>query len=639
MKIKRIGAALLAATCLVAPAHAGSLYAFGDSLADNGNIPRLTGLDYPPPPYYKNHFSNGPVWAEYLPALAGLGFAPSNDYAVGGAFAGPLTILGTSYNNLENLPTALGEPGFTTPLPSFLGQVQEYEATGAHFSNSDVVGVWVGANDYFATIELIQVGIDSTAAIQSAVLTVAQQTSEGVNELTALGARRFLVFNLPDLGETPLFNTTGAATITLADEVSEGHNATLAQYLNSDHAATGANIILINESQIFNELLANPAAYGKTNTTDACIDTPSCVTAPTAVQNQYVFWDTVHPTTGTHLFIARYAAAALNGFSGLAAPAQISAFGADAFTAQLAQRTNAVRAGATGFSVDLPAQSMSGEIADPGKISGFFSGGYDYGSRNSIGADNGFNYNLGTFAFGLDDQLAPGIALGAALGYSTEHGTVTQDGTVSGNAYDFGAYAAFYQKNYYLTLNFAYGFVDDSNKRPGVVGGPITAKPTGNTVNVGGEAGYVLTAGRLTFGPLAGMNVTNAGFGSYTETGDAALTQSVASQSFTQVIGDLGVTAATSLNLGALVLHPSLTATVDRLVSGNGGNFDSVFTDEPTVSLTTTYPDTSKTWGEISSGVSAALSQRVSLAANFATTFARSDGEQHAVSGALRVSF
>jgi phospholipase/lecithinase/hemolysin len=70
---KSLCAAILAGTCLSAPAHAGNFYVFGDSLVDNGNTPKLTGIDYPPPPYYENRFSNGPVWAEYFPGLTGLG--------------------------------------------------------------------------------------------------------------------------------------------------------------------------------------------------------------------------------------------------------------------------------------------------------------------------------------------------------------------------------------------------------------------------------------------------------------------------------------------------------------------------------------------------------------------------------------
>lgn len=634
--IKALCAPLLASLAFAAPAHADSFYVFGDSLVDNGNTPKF-GINYPPPPYYDDHFSNGKVWAEYLPGLTGLSFQPGNDYGVGGAFAGPLNVLGTNYNNLENLPPALGEPGFPVALPSFLSEVTEFQATGQHFSASDVVGVWVGANDYFATLALVSAGYANASAINNAVQTVAVQTTVGVDELVNLGARRFLVFNLPNLGATPEFNQDGAAIIGEADEISAAHNSTLAQYMDGEHGSTGANIIVINTAQLFNELLANPAAYGKTNTTAACIDTLACVTASTAVQNTYVFWDAVHPTTGTHEIIAQYAADSLNGLAGLAAPAQIAAFGASAFTGQLDQRLEALRAGATGFAVNLPDQGVTGQVN--GKLSGFLSGSYAFGSRNTIGADNGFNYNIGTVALGLDDAVAPGIAAGIALGYGTDHGNVSQDGTLSGNAYQFGAYASFFRPDFYLNLDVAHGFIDDRTTSPGVLAGGISGKPAGSSTSFGGESGFVLNAGPLAYGPVAGLNVTYAQFGTYTQTGDAALTQSVGAQGFTQVTGDVGGTVSAALPLGALALHPHLTATVDRLFSGNGGNFDSVFTDEPGVSLTTTYPNATKTWGEISGGVSAALTDRVSLGADFATTIAKSDGADHEVSGNLKVVF
>jgi len=644
---RALGAALAIATCLTPAARAGSFYAFGDSLVDNGNIPKLTGLDYPPPPYVGNRFSNGPVWAEYLPGLAGLGFTAANDYGVGGAFAGPLDVLGTTYNNLENLPPALGEPGFTVPLPSFLSEVQSFAATGQRLGLGDVVGIWVGANDYFATLDEVDAGdANPLTAIPAAVATVANQTVEGVDELAALGGRRFIVFTLPDLGDTPLFNTSSATTIGEVNEISGAHGAALAQGMALAHYTTGANIILINEQTLFNELLANPAKYGKTNTTDACIDTPACVAAPVSVQNQYVFWDTVHPTTGTHLIIAEYAAAALQGVSGLTAPAQIAAFGADAFAGQLDGRMAGLQAGDSGFTVSLPAQSEVADIgADDagapqvGKLGGFFSGSYDYGNRKTENADSGVNYNIGTFALGVDDVVAPGVALGAALGYGTDNGTINGGGKVGANAYQLGAYATFFQPNFYMNVKFAYGFDDYNNSRPGAVGGNLTAKPSGTTYEFGTALGYLLHAGQVTYGPVAGINVARAHLAEYTESGDPALTQSVEAQDFDRVVGDLGVAVSMPLQLGSVVLQPRVSAAVDDLFSGNGGNFDSVFTDEPLVAITSVYPKATKYWGVLSGGVAADLSPQLTLAANFSTTIAKDDGEDHEVTGSLRYRF
>jgi outer membrane lipase/esterase len=634
--------ALAASTCLARPAQAGNFYGFGDSLVDNGNTFREFGIKYPPPPYYDYHFSNGPVWAEDLPSLTGLGFTPTNDYGFGGAFAGPLDILGVTFNNLENLPEPVSE-GFATPLPSFLTEVQQFTATGQHFGAGDVVGVWVGANDYFATLALVEFGLaNGNTAIPAAIQTVAEQTTQGVNDLVKLGARRFLVFTLPNLGATPQFNTDSAATIAEANEISQAHGATLAEFMAGAHDSTGANIIVINTQQLFSELLANPATYGKTNTTDACIDTPSCVDATTAVQNQYVFWDTVHPTTGTHLLIAEFAAADLNGLAGLTVPAQISALGADAFGGQLAARLGALRAGASGFDLDLPDQGMVGSIgggdAPVGQFSGFFSGAYDYGSRNTQNADSGFSYNVGTFALGVDDRIAPGVAVGAALGYGTDHGSVDQGGTIRADAYQLGAYATLYQPDFYLNFKFAYGFDNFNDTRPGVLTA-VTAKPSGDTYAIGVDGGYVVHEGAAAFGPIAGINVTHAAIGAFTESGDPALTQSVQAQDFQRVVADAGLAASLSLPVGNLVLQPEASATVDDLLSGNGGNFSSDFTDEPGVPLTSVYPDGNKYFGVLSGGVAAAVSPRLSVAANFSSTVGQSDGADREVSGTLRYSF
>jgi outer membrane lipase/esterase len=637
---RRFSVVLLAATCLCGPARAGgSLYVFGDSLADDGNTPKF-GIDYPPPPYSDFRFSNGPVFSQYLGPLTGLNVSPANNYAVGGAFAGPLNVLGTTYNNLENLPPTLGEPGFPVQLPSFLSEVTEFQATGTHFTNEDVVAVWVGANDYFATLALVNAGLaNATTAITNAVTTVATQTATGVTELNALGAQRFLVFNLPPLGLTPQFNQDGAAVVAETDAVSAAHDSTLAAYMSGVHASTGANIIVVNAAQPFSELLANPAAYGKTNTTQACIDVPSCVAAPTAVQNQYVFWDSVHPTTGTHEIIAAYAAGELNGLAGLAAPAQVAAYGAEEFSTQLNARLDAVRAGASGFSFDAPGEGMVGQVGGGHKLSGFFSGGYDYGNRNTIGADSGFTYNIASFAAGLDYALAPGLAVGAAVGYGDEHGSVTQAGNLKADTYELGVYAAFYQANYYLDLSLGYGFDNFDNTRSAVLPGSITARPAGNTITLGAETGYVLHAGGFAFGPIGGLSIDNSSLGTYTERGDAALTQAVDSQVYAQVIVDAGGTEASAIPLGPLALTQHVTLTADHLVSGNGGNFSSVFTDEPAVPLTTIYPNQTKTWAEISGGVSASITTQLAIAVDLATTVGKSDGADHEFNGSIRYKF
>src|SRR5689334_22397744 len=87
--------AVLAAYLVVAGAEervdAGEIsqiVAFGDSLSDVGNT--YLAIGYPPAPYYNGHYSNGPIWLEYLAQRLGIAaptpsLAGGTDNAWGGA--------------------------------------------------------------------------------------------------------------------------------------------------------------------------------------------------------------------------------------------------------------------------------------------------------------------------------------------------------------------------------------------------------------------------------------------------------------------------------------------------------------------------------------------------------------------------
>ena len=73
---------LVAVTAAVTLSAAGaeaqpftSLTIFGDSYSDTGNASILSAaFGYPnptPPPFFPGHFSNGPVWVEYLATALG----------------------------------------------------------------------------------------------------------------------------------------------------------------------------------------------------------------------------------------------------------------------------------------------------------------------------------------------------------------------------------------------------------------------------------------------------------------------------------------------------------------------------------------------------------------------------------------
>jgi len=91
-----LAALMVSLECACTPAAAyTSLFAFGDSLSDAGNLFSESGGKIPLAYYAGGHFSNGPTWVEDLSIKLGLGpmkpFLTSTDgtnYAFGGAQTG-----------------------------------------------------------------------------------------------------------------------------------------------------------------------------------------------------------------------------------------------------------------------------------------------------------------------------------------------------------------------------------------------------------------------------------------------------------------------------------------------------------------------------------------------------------------------
>ena len=124
-----------------------------------------------------------------------------------------------------------------------------------------------------------------------------------VANLIAGGATTLLVPNLPDLGAIPEFaNSADSASATA---VSQAWNAGLLDLMTILAAQTTADIFYLDVFGVFNDLLADPGAFGFTNTTDECRSVETLFGAAVgenecANADQFVFWDEIHPTTAAH---------------------------------------------------------------------------------------------------------------------------------------------------------------------------------------------------------------------------------------------------------------------------------------------------------------------------------------------------
>jgi hypothetical protein len=159
--------------------------------------------------------------------------------------------------------------------------------------------MFAGANDMIADQPDISASISSF--------------QESINRLVMDGARQFLVFNLPPLGETPRFNGS-QSTRDLYNMRSTQFNTALETMLGNVEVANSAvTIHRLDVNAMFEQVLTDPAAFGLTNTRDAATpglepgDTSynTSLIAPNA--NQYLFWDELHPTATVHAILAQRA--------------------------------------------------------------------------------------------------------------------------------------------------------------------------------------------------------------------------------------------------------------------------------------------------------------------------------------------
>lgn len=295
-----------------------TIYAFGDSLSDAGNLSISTGVPVSPP-YYKeqygsmtgNVFSNAPVWVQDLSVALGLGtLAPSlaggNDYAYGGAETGstPQNASSTQYQAIS-LPAQLVQFQLNVPKPS----------ANALYTLS------VGANDIDSILATSLSSAQQTTDVNDAV---ANEISF-IKSLVSDGAKNLLVEDVPDLGKIPEItlgldngsNTPSAAYDTLASQLSAQYNSALISQLGT---ITGATIHVVDAYGLLDNATANPAAYGLTNVTSPVwnggfLSNSSGTLAATtqATQNQYLFWDDYHPTETGQQATANLGEQALSG--------------------------------------------------------------------------------------------------------------------------------------------------------------------------------------------------------------------------------------------------------------------------------------------------------------------------------------
>jgi phospholipase/lecithinase/hemolysin len=298
----------LAFACAPAAAAYTSIFAFGDSLSDAGNLFSESGGIAPVPPYVGGHFSNGPTWVEDLSQILGLGpmkpFLTSTDgtnYAFGGAQTGT---------------TDINPPNPSSPIHIDLpDQINAYDLLNPVPVKGALYTVDIGANDIMNALGEFVGGEISLPEVNKVVAEAEANTIYSVNALFGLGARSLLFYEVPNLGLIPRFD--GTALQSLASGLAESFNVSVLEGL-APLEGDGLKVFTLDTYDLLGEIKADPSGFGFTNVSGPCwtgnFTDPSSGTlcSPDASdQNKFLFWDEVHPTAAGHLLAAEFAVDAL----------------------------------------------------------------------------------------------------------------------------------------------------------------------------------------------------------------------------------------------------------------------------------------------------------------------------------------
>ena len=285
---------------------------FGDSLSDVGNFAHVAGdtygVDYPSSAlnfnYSDGQFTNSSstspgsgtyvgLWHEQL-ASRFLGMMPATNSLNGGtdyAYGDATTQEGTS--------TVTEGPVHIT-IENMGQQVTDYltSTTNGTADANALYIVWGGASDLLA---------DYT---ETSVSATAQRVVFLVEQLAAAGARKFVVPNLPPLGNTPEYNANVTVAANLNQACSDYRNDLNNDLDSAVTSLSGLGIkVTITRPDVFTlfqNILTNYGSFGFTDVLTAAQGKRLNV-------DQSLFWDDVHPTTAGHNQIAQFTADILPG--------------------------------------------------------------------------------------------------------------------------------------------------------------------------------------------------------------------------------------------------------------------------------------------------------------------------------------
>lgn len=289
---------LLLSAYTVHAADYSRMVVFGDSLSDQGNFNRIV-------PSEPVQWSNGDVWINYLARDLAIPNANITNHAYGGAM--------TSSHIVALQLAADNDATNDAQIPTFqaLGMAERISAYAASSpdvrSDETLFVLWIGGNDMASYFERAQAGDPTLEAAPTYIANAVGRVAQSMIALSRIGAREFLVPNLPDLAQTPLFMAVPEQARAQATQLTQAWNAALAQALVTAKSAIGNDAVIhqFDTFSYFNEIIENGPFPNTTGTLMVLNQQGKRTGEVNSPASDYLWWDAIHPTTKAHELFAQ----------------------------------------------------------------------------------------------------------------------------------------------------------------------------------------------------------------------------------------------------------------------------------------------------------------------------------------------
>eukprot|EP01018_Ginkgo_biloba_P018911 Gb_14047 [translate_table: standard] len=307
-----------------------AIFSFGDSLTDTGNAVSnkpftsstqraqqhpygITFFGHP-----SNRFSDGRLLIDFIAQAFGFPFlAPYlgsivPDYTHGTNFAYASAEGRDDVSNpvVNNLPVQIKQFEYFKKNVIAKSSGSEFQKMNLLLPSPEAFStamyfIFIGINDFFHAYTLHQ-SMTPSHANQTIVPSLLEYVSDAIQGLFALGARTFVIVNVPPLGCTPDMlslaltrNMTGhdsAGCLISVNSVIQNYNHLLLQKLQSmaQNPSFRGTIELYDSYQTYYDVVHNPEMHGfaSSSITKCCYDKHNVCSDP----SKHIHWDGIHFT-------------------------------------------------------------------------------------------------------------------------------------------------------------------------------------------------------------------------------------------------------------------------------------------------------------------------------------------------------